>query len=162
MLQLYLPNKMDPSMHIREFGDMYSHVMQTSCPHHASSLPNDRAPSNVLRTTTEPGWDEHVKPGYFIPYSVSLLALTIDHIQQKVCGIKDTYGWDNNPRADSHEHDAVSGAIHAPPGIQKLDEQTASQLEAPKCKYDCNHNLWNFTISRRGAAETLGGTQQMK
>ncbi|EDP43445.1 hypothetical protein MGL_2455 [Malassezia globosa CBS 7966] len=39
---------------------------------------------------------------------------------------------DNNPRADSHEHDAVSGAIHAPPGIQKLDEQTASQLEAPK------------------------------
>ncbi|WFD20877.1 hypothetical protein MCAP1_003131 [Malassezia caprae] len=28
-------------------------------------------------------------------------------------------------------HDAASGAIHAPPGLQQLDPKTASSLEAP-------------------------------
>ncbi|SHO79578.1 Uncharacterized protein MSYG_3928 [Malassezia sympodialis ATCC 42132] len=28
-------------------------------------------------------------------------------------------------------HDATSGAIHAPPGLQQLDPKTASSLETP-------------------------------
>jgi len=30
-------------------------------------------------------------------------------------------------------HDAASGAIHAPPGLQQLDPKTAASLEAPLC-----------------------------